>query len=320
MDENLVNAEALEIDNHVLEEAIDTFIQNQTEENMARMMVAMKGAEFLVPAEFPNELDPEIEKCIEEGRPFPEGKEPDMHPVLVENEEGERFAPAITSAANLDESEEYQVIIKVEFEEIMRIASAPELELKGILINPSTTQMILHPDFIEAMQEMELELEGDDSREVTMTASEFEVFARHTVEWGVFPSRYFEDGTKFLKDLEEQGESYICDLYQEPFGELPNPYSADDFSIMKLNINEETSVVSIELPEVTAAELSHSIYLIHNPKTDELKYFLIESTEERDKTLLTTIDSDGNREVLRKGPEAGSELFFILDYLKSERK
>lgn len=39
-------------------------------------------------------------------------------------------------------------------DELLRIGSAPQLNLKGIILNPDTDKMILHPKFIDAMKQV----------------------------------------------------------------------------------------------------------------------------------------------------------------------
>lgn len=320
----LVNEAAIDVDNRELEAAMAAYTKENTKENLVAMMTVMRKSHFLVPAEFPDDLTEEQKGYIERGEAFPPGKAPAMHPILVENQEGERFAPAFTSKEAIQDIDNYPIIINVNFQEVCRIASAEDLKLSGILVNPQTDKMVLHPEFIQTMQQLEETLrkvkEQPQKQEVKMSREEFVVFARKAVEQNTLPHEIFTGRQKFMDDLDEKREELICELYKSPYGDnVPCSYRADDFSVMILNIDDETLMATVDMPPANAPLLCESAYIYRNPVKDIMRYYTIERSE-TGQEILCEVTDDGTRKVLGGAPEAGTELYHVLDLIKEENK
>lgn len=320
MDKKLSNEKALELDNKALEEAMHVFVNEKTNVTMAKLMEQIRKSRFLVPAEFPRDMQKQIAEKIKNGGKIDVKTAPKMYPVMVQNNKGERFAPAYTSREHLPKDQNYQAILNVTWDEVLRIASEEKLKLSGVLLNPATDKMILHPKFLEAMKKLK---DGvPPTREVKMTKAQFQVFARKNVEWGIIPKNVFTGKADFMNRLDEEREECIAAFYRQPYGDkIPCPYTAKDFDVMVLNINEETCVASVELPEKnTVAQMALALYIIWNPKTDEMHYFLIEKGQPDQENVLSCITPDGKHQELQTAPSAGSELVTILDLLREEKE
>lgn len=318
MDKRMMNEKALEINNKALEEAMGALVREKTKENMAKFMGVMRGTRLLVPAEFPKNMSKEMIGKIVRGEVVDKKDAPRMFPVIVQNSKGERFAPAFTSKRHIPEDQTYQAILNVTLDEVLRIASEPKLNLAGILLNPSTDKMILHPQFIEAIKKLKEAV--PQTKEVKMTKAQFQVFARKNTEWGIIPKSVFTEKSGFMNRLDEERENYIAALYRQPYGDkIPCPYTAKDFDVMVLNINEETCVASVELPEKNVVpQTALALYIIWNPKTDEMHYFLIEKGQPEQENVLSCITPDGKHQELQTAPASGSELVSILELLREE--
>lgn len=135
---------------------------------------------------------------------------------------------------------------------------APQLNLKGIILNPDTDQDDPHPKFIDAMKQVKAAqtqpqpkpgVQGQE-KDIKMSRAQFELFARRTCEWGIIPGAVHKEKAEFMKKLEEQQGRFMAALYRQPYGDkIPFPYSEKDFDIMILDIDEETCVASIVLPK-----------------------------------------------------------------------
>lgn len=316
MEKKLINEHVLDVNNDALEAAMDILTKDKNKENMAKFMNIMRNCRFLVPAEFPKNLDKEIAGKLARGENLSRQESPNMRPVVVVDSQGQAFLPAFTSRKHLPEDQNYQAILNVKPEEILRVASDPASKVKGIILNPATDRMILHPQFIDAMKKV-IEAAGQ-TREVTMTREQFLAFARKNVEWGMIPKAVFTEKAAFMNRLDEEREEYIFSFYRQPYGDkIPCPYSAKDFDVMVLNINEETCVASVELPENGAAlQSALSLYVIWNPKTDDMHYFTIEKGQQGN--VLCSIAPDGKHEELMTAPSSGNELMTILELLQEE--
>ena len=318
MDRKVVNEKALYTNNEALEEAMKNFTAEKSKENVAKLMDLMRTARFLVPAEFPKNLHKEIMAKLAQGKKLKPGEGPKMNPLIVQNEKGERFAPAFTSKKQLPKNQNYPAILNVGMDEVLRVVSNPSANFSGILLNPETDKMILHPKFIDAMKKM---LQGQpQKKEIKMTKEQFEVFARRKAEWGIIPQDVYTKKAAFMEQLDERREQYIAELYRQPYGDkIPCPYEEKDFDVMILNINEETCVASVDLPEKNIVpQIGLSMYIIWNPKTDDMHYYMIEKGAQGQDNVLCHITPEGKHEELMTAPATGNELAAILELLQEE--
>ena len=320
MDKKLINAKVLELNNDALESAMHILMQDKTKENMVKFMEAIRNVRFLIPAEFPNNMNKEVAGKLARGEKLDPKDAPKMLPVIVQNPDGQRFAPAYTAKKHLPENQKYQAILNVTFDEILRIASEPKMKLSGIILNPATDKMILHPPFIEAIRKVKAA--APKTKEIKMTKEQFQVFARRNVEWGILPKNIFAGKAEFMKRLDEEREECLAALYRQPYGDkIPCPYTAKDFDMMVLNINEETCVFSIELPEKNVTpQTALALYIIWNPQNDDLHYYLIEKGQPDQENVLSCITADGKHQELQTAPSSGSELVTILELLREENE
>ena len=202
------------------------------------------------------------------------------------------------------------------------------MNLKGIILNPDTDKMILHPKFIDAMKQVKAAqtqpkpgVQGQE-KDIKMSRAQFELFARRTCEWGIIPGAVHKEKAEFMKKLEEQQGRFMAALYRQPYGDkIPFPYSEKDFDIMILDIDEETCVASIELPKQNLApHMAASMYIVWNPKNDEMHYFTIEQRPQGEENVLCGFGENGKREELQTAPAAGNEISAVLDLVREEKE
>ena len=316
--ENKEQKLSIDMDNEALENAMKTFLADRTNGNMAKLMEVMKDARFLVPADFPPEIKKKIIEKVKRGEKVDTKAAPRMLPIIVQNQQGEFFAPAYTTKEQMPDTKKCPAILNVGIDELLRIASNPKLNLKGIIVNPDTDKMILHSQFIEAMKKFK---EGNgQTKEIKMTKEQFEQFARKSCEWSIIPQMVYKTKADFMKKLDDERGKYMATLYRQPYGDkLPCPYSEKDFDVMVLNIDEKTCVASIELPEMNIApQLARSMYIVWNPQNDEMHYFTIEQGQQGEENVLCGVGSNGKREELQTAPPTGNELAAILELIREE--
>lgn len=316
--ENKEQKLSIDMDNEALENAMKTFLADRTNGNMAKLMEVMKDARFLVPADFPPEIKKKIIEKVKRGEKVDTKAAPRMLPIIVQNQQGEFFAPAYTTKEQMPDTKKCPAILNVGIDELLRIASNPKLNLKGIIVNPDTDKMILHLQFIEAMKKFK---EGNgQTKEIKMTKEQFEQFARKSCEWSIIPQMVYKTKADFMKKLDDERGKYMATLYRQPYGDkLPCPYSEKDFDVMVLNIDEKTCVASIELPEMNIApQLARSMYIVWNPQNDEMHYFTIEQGQQGEENVLCGVGSNGKREELQTAPPTGNELAAILELIREE--
>ena len=327
--ENEKNMAMPEFTNEAVEKAIKQFLDEKSNENMANLMQAMRDTRFLVPADFPPDIKKQVIEKAKRGEKIDVKTAPRMLPIIVQNPQGEHFAPAYTSSKQMAEKGKYPAILNVTIDELLRIGSNPSLKLKGIIVNPDTDKMILHPKFIDAMKQLKAaQKQGTapqgkpEVKELKMSRAQFELFARRTCEWGIIPRVVYNENAEFMKKLEEKQGKFMATLYRQPYGDkLPCPYSEKDFEIMILDIDEETCVASIELPKQNMApQMAHSMYIVWNPQNNEMRYFTIEQGMPNEDNVLCSVDAAGKREELQTAPPTGSEISAVLELVREDRE
>ena len=286
-----------ELKNEAVEEAMKAFLADKTNQTMANLMAVMRDARFLVPADFPPDVKKQVIEKAKRGEKVDTKIAPRMLPIIVQNQNGEHFAPAYTSIEQMKTNAKYPAILNVTIDELLRIGSAPQLNLKGIILNPDTDK-------------------------IKMSRAQFELFARRTCEWGIIPGAVHKEKAEFMKKLEEQQGRFMAALYRQPYGDkIPFPYSEKDFDIMILDIDEETCVASIELPKQNLApHMAASMYIVWNPKNDEMHYFTIEQRPQGEENVLCGFGENGKREELQTAPAAGNEISAVLDLVREEKE
>lgn len=329
MEKKLLNEEALNINGKPLEAAMEAYIKDKSQENLKAFMEALKVAQFLVPVEFPKKIDPEIIEKMKKKEPLRPEERPRMVPVLLTNKQGDRLAPAFTSKEQLPEKITFTAILPVKFGDVLRVAQAPDVNAKGILVNPGTTKLIINPSLLKMMEKVvqgesvekqisEHQNAAGGKKEIKMTPEQFHLFIRRNMEVGVIPKRAFQEKAKFMDELSDKREQMILDIYKSAYkAPVPFPYEEKDFDVMVLDISDTVSVASIGLPAKNLAPgIASSVYVVYNPQADEVKYFTIEKTKEEEQSKLGQVMEDGSYTVLGDAPAAGCEISGILDLLE----
>ena len=117
---------------------------------------------------------------------------PRMLPIIVTESEWGALCTGIYIHRTDENKCQISGNLNVTIDEPFRIGSAPQLNLKGIILNPDTDKMILHPKFIDAMKQVKAAqtqpqpkpgVQGQE-KDIKMSRAQFELFARRTCEWG----------------------------------------------------------------------------------------------------------------------------------------
>ncbi len=346
MARNYSNPKAVALDNSTLESIIQTFLEDKSRENLAKLMAEIQKCRLLVPAQLPPNTDPKIRLRLMRGEKLGPKEMPRVLPLLAKNGEGKLFAPAYTSKKHLPDDSGMSFILQVPFDQIMNTAEAAKTA--GIIVNPQTTNLVLHPQFIEGIRKgRELQAQANQkqaagraamqavegkgqkapaggnagtvqTKEVKMTPAQFEAFARKAVEMGGFPAEVRKNGEAFVKKLLEEREACVLAMYKAPYAnKIPCKYQEEDFSMMALNISDDREIIAIDLPAAKVNGQFRSIYLVHNPQTEKVEFYAFMRSAEGSGTELVTVDEKGQIEALAD-PEERSELYVLIDYLDEE--
>ena len=328
MEKKLVNAQALNIDGTAVEAAMKAYMEDKKTENMAAFIQALTTSRFLVPVEFPKKMGEELMEKLKKGEKVTPQELPRMVPILMTNKNGDHFAPAFTSKEQLPKDHKFMAIMPVSFKEVLRVAQVKEYKIKGILMNPNTTNLILGGKMMEMLDQV---FKGESIQEVldksgygkvqkqkiTMTVEQFHSFARKNVELGVIPRLAFQDKKKFLDTLDAKKNAFLCELYKGMYkANVAFPYTEKDFDIMALEIREDLTIVSLGLPSEHLTEGgASSAYLVWNPQTEEMQYYVIDHIKGKETANLGQVTPDGKYSVISDAPSPGSEMFAIIEML-----
>ena len=131
-----------ELHNEELEQEIALFSQKQDNERMAQILQKLTFAQIMQPAVFPVGTDPEeLKKLVQKG-PAQTSIRP--QPMVLKSKDGENFLPVFTSPDQIPKEQKYPAVIFVPFIQCVKAAVKESNQLKGIVVNPFTHNLVIH--------------------------------------------------------------------------------------------------------------------------------------------------------------------------------
>ncbi len=316
MNKKILTSISRNLQNAALEGAIEDCVASKNDPKKLEILLSLfREAQVIVPVSFPKDADRTIVMKLLQGQPLNKNENIPMLPISIKNPEGEVFAPVFTSGNQVKELKDFPYMVRIRTDQVIRNVQNEKLNLAGVIINPQTRGFAIRAkafdiDFSQQNAQQEQQIKK-------VTKEEFEVLARNSAEKALIPQRLFEEKGAFVAELEDRRENLLSELYAKPYGDkTPSPYTPEDFSFMSLDIDEETTAVCIELPEKgMAPHLGISAYIIWNPTTDAVHYYLIEKGERGQSNVLCNVTADGKHQELMTAPPIGSELTAVLDMI-----
>ncbi len=303
------------LQNAALEGAIEDCVASKNDPKKLEILMRLfREAQVIVPVTFPKDADRTVVMKLLQGQPLKKNENIPLIPITIKDPDGNLFAPVFTSGENVVKLDDFPYMVRIPTDQVIRNVQNENLNLSGVIINPQTRGFILRTKAFD----IDFSKEGSQQQIRKVSKEEFGVLARNSAERSLIPTKLFEEKGAFVAELEDRGESVLCELYSKPYGDkVPSPYTPEDFSIMSLDIDDETTAVCIELPEKgLAPHLGMSAYVIWNPTTDEVHYYLIEKGERGQDNVLCNVTSDGTHQELMTAPPVGSELTSVLELIR----
>jgi len=322
MDKKILARKTFSLDNAELETAIEDYKASKNDvKKLENLIRVFKEAQVIVPVAFPKKADINVVLKMLRGEPLKKNEEFRMIPVTVSDPDGNKYAPVFTSRDAILETKDFPYMIRVPAEQVVRNVLNEKAGLTGVMLDPQTKGFIFRRHAFTT----DFSKQAASSRNVQVkkvSKAEFAVLARNSVEKGQIPKMLFEKKSEFVRELDERGAELLLELYAKPYGDkLPSPYTIDDFSVMALDINEETTAVCIELPQKGLfVQAALSAYVILNPQTEEVYYYMIEKGAKGESNVLCNITPDGRHQELMSAPPVGSELTAVLDLIREEKE
>ena len=293
--------------NEALEEAIKTFKGNQTNENLAKIIMQLERATVMQPAMLPRETDMrKVQSLIEESQggkvPVKLTGQTQPRPIILKNDKGDQFFAVFTNQSQIPAGQKYPAMMFLPFKACSQTAAKEELKLTGIVLNPFTDNLVLHRAALEMMNKKTAQILTEDK------------IARDGLS-----GDFYNDKQGFMEKIGKEKESYVLACYQEAYkkekGDKASfPYRQEDFGVIILNISDTLHMARIGLAEGGAVKgVCLSAFCCYNPQTDEGVYYLIQRGPGKQKNRLLTVDEQGACADVGEAPEEGSELYELME-------
>ena len=313
MEQNKTREQIEKIDNASLERAIVNFSANQSKENMVQLMANMHPAILFVPATFPADMDKSLLKDLSADQPskIPQGVK--LIPAVLKNTAGDKFFPVFTSRNQIPEDKKYPAMLCLPFVECRNLIDKANGEIKAMVVNPFSNNLILNPAFMEATKRAEQQ--RPQPQRVQMSVKDFHTMIRVQVERGVLPKQVLENDESFIEKLCEEREELVYGLYAKAYepGSVACPYTVDDFSVMVLDLSDTMRYINIKLPEKNLEKGSaKAVYIVWNPQEKKAAYYMAQVVEPNAAQLLQIC---GPKDVKNLGPAPaeGEEIRSIME-------
>ena len=322
MDKKILERAAYDVDNGKLEKAIEDYTaSNNDVRKLGELMKIFRESQVIVPVAFPKKVEIRVLEKMLRGEPLGEGESFPLFPITMSDSKGNKFAPAFTSRDKILETKEFPYMIRVPAEQVIKNALNEKMNLNGVLLNPQTGGFVFRRQaFLTDFSKIPANPRNGQVKKVSR--EEFYILARNSVEKNQIPRLLFQQKGEFVRRLEEEREEFLRELYGKPYGDkVPNPYTAEDFSVMPLDIDEETTAICMELPgKNVVPHIALSSYIVWNPKTEEIYYYMIEKGQAGESDVLCNITPEGKHQELMTAPPVGSELTAVLDLIREEKE
>ena len=239
------------VNNDELEQLINIYKEDKNAEAFNRVINKLVGCRILVPAN----VDPNMKKPM---------------PCMLRAGENDMFLPVYTSLKHVPKEPKSAAILNMPYLSSNGLVLSAKENIKGIVVNPFTDNIILKPDLIRKIAEVE-ELKKKGAQPVKMSGDQYMVFERLNFEKKFLPKTLFEEGRALFERLDERKEAVIDELFEQSYQQKRMyPYLEEDFSVMLLTISEDLTVARIEFPtKDVAAGVAYRGFLCWNKSAGE---------------------------------------------------
>ncbi len=309
------------VKNPELDELIDKFTEEKSNENLNILLNKLESARVLLPG-----------KLLENKLPVP---------LTISTTEGEIVQPVFTDKSKMEKAPKCEVILNLPFAGVLATVIEKGKDVAGVAINPFGNAVILKRDLLEKMAavlkqrvaaqkavqaipggvkaETVKNEDGTLSTKMKLTQEQYTLFERSRFEVASLSKKFFENGQSFIDEISTRKEEYIDELFEESFTEKRMyPYLVDEFKVVAMSISETLDIVTITMPtRDIVAGIAESIYIAWNKESKKGRYFLIVKGKEKDTRDAIEISAEGGKPVaLGTAPTEGTELNWVLGKLE----
>ncbi len=301
------------IDNTALEEAIEVFRADKEKDSYVKMMEILEKSIVIVPTMPPENISPEMEEQISEGKTVLLPERTKIVPCLLQKETGEKALPVFTAFDKIPPEKKSPGVIAMPFMSCVAMLMADPDKVSEIVVNPFTGIVILNRSILE-IADKRRKVAGEISRG-PVTKEQFRDIAHNKVSLSLLPKYLFEHKEEGFKKLQQEEGEFLLQFYEEiyPKGKRSG-CRAKDFSLMTLNLSDTLQMTRLDLPEETNKKgLCYRVYAVWKRDTEEVFYYALENTKEG--SMIARVMPDGRHEVVAPAPDNGAEIEAVMNLL-----
>ena len=131
-----------------------------------------------------------------------------------------------------------------------------------MVINPFTDNLVLKIELIQKLHEADEKM-AKQPKQIKMTPQQFQAFVKIRQNFSVIPKRLYTEKAE-LKKLCDEKEAFVNELFAAAFKEPKlYPYTEDDYSVMALDISDNSDTYPRDLPDSDCAATFATESILH---------------------------------------------------------
>lgn len=301
------------LDNTKLEEAVAEFVKERQREKFAGVMELLEKAVVLVPTLAPQGLDKEAQRQMQEGRQIQLPKDARIMPCLLSKDTGGQVLPIFTGLTQIPKDKRSPAVVAMPFFSCVAMVMGNQDKIEAIVLNPFTHNVVLPKAILEVADKRRNAMQ--QTKTVKMTEKQFQDLVHNRVTLYLLPKYLFEHKEEGLKSLQKDEGDLILQFYREVYPEGKKDavaVTADDFSVMTLNLTDNMQMTRVDLPAETAKKkgMCYRVYAIWMRDVEEIMYYTFEKTEEGN--YIGRVTADGKHELVEPAPANGAEIEAVM--------
>ncbi len=242
-------------------------------------------------------------------------------PVILNGSDGKQYLAVFTSKDHLDKSPQMKGAIFLPFASALNIVQKSEGKLQGLVINAFSQNIRLDTILLTMMENgaKVADPEKTGVKKVVLTDEQINHLERIQFENQFLAKKFYDSGKAFIDELVLRKEELVDELFEESYkNKRMYPYLTEEFTVFSVAPDEDTAILRLSMPERDCKPgCAHRIYMIVDES--DLYYYLIAGSKDKGPQICR-VNRDLKPEVVCPAPDAGQELYTILNLIEPEEK
>lgn len=315
-----------ENENMELESMVLDFLDNQVEQKFIALMEKLEDANVYVPAMPPQNMSPEMLERIKAGENVTATSDMPPQPFLLRKSDGHSVLPVFTSKEQIPQEKRTPMLLYMPYSACVTLVMSNPDKIQEIALNPFTKGLTINKPPIEvaykrfqAKQNGNPDATAEGTKTVQMTGKEFRRLVNKRAAMVILPMFFLGNPEKAMEQFMEQKEKFLLEMFASLYPEGSGcDYETDDFSILTMQVSDILQIVRIDLPPVKPVEDSVLRVYLAWKKGQELRYYVVQRTTQKEENRIVRIHQDKQQEVLMTLEDYGSEISEIMSLADKE--